>query len=63
MNRHAQQAEMVEGDRPQHLASDQQREKRGCAELRNEKDRKRDEDRAEQATAPGESGNAGRGGH
>src|SRR5581483_7953617 len=60
VNRQAQQTEMVEHDRPEHLPCDQQREERRGAKLRNEKDRKRDEDGAEQAAAPGEKGNARR---
>ena len=51
---------MVEHDRSQHLAGDEQREERRGAELGNEKDGKRDEDGAEQAAAPGEPGNARR---
>src|SRR5215831_19203353 len=52
MNGEAEQAEMIEAERGQHLAGDQQREERGGADLRNQENGKANEDGPEQATAP-----------
>jgi drug/metabolite transporter (DMT)-like permease len=54
----SEQAEMVEGERGQHLAGDEQGEEGRSAQPRDQQDGEGDEDRAEQAAAPAPPGDA-----